>query len=169
MPLFIRSNFDESNQMSLGAALFLNYKRGIQACPANLHSVDGAPIQIISSKRLNDTEFAGKELMCPDMSRRAFKAASDCNFNDNLLGGGVFVSANVGGIELETLLHAFEDLSKKFGHGGPTESVFEVFGEFEKGKKNVIFGDETGSLATQSNDVDRTDESLYYRLHCIGA
>ena len=35
--------------------------------------------------------------------------------------------------------HAFTALSNKFGHGKPNEDVFELFGEFEKGQKDVLF------------------------------
>jgi hypothetical protein len=35
--------------------------------------------------------------------------------------------------------HSFTALSDKFGHQKPNEDVFELFGEFEKGQKDVLF------------------------------
>lgn len=83
------------------------------------------------------------------------------------MAGAVFVRSDLSGNELATLSHGFTSLSDKFRHGSKTEDVFELFGEFEAGAKNVIFGDENGALVSQSNTVRTVDEDLYNRLNCI--
>lgn len=83
------------------------------------------------------------------------------------MGGAVFVRSDVTGTVLDSLSHGFTSLSDKFRHGAKTEDIFELFGEFQSGQKNVIFGDDTGALITQTNYVRTVDEDLYNRLNCI--
>lgn len=49
-------------------------------------------------------------------------------------------------------MHGFKSLSDEFGHGGELEDVFELFGEFEVGAKNVIFSDDA-KVFESTNDV----------------
>jgi hypothetical protein len=49
------------------------------------------------------------------------------------------VSASASPERESTIKHTFIALSEKFGHGKPLEDVFELFGEFEEGQKDVIF------------------------------
>lgn len=58
---------------------------------------------------------------------------------------------SLGGTELEGVVHGFKTLSDRFGHGANLENVFELFGEFEPGAKNVIFTDDAKML---ENDDD---------------
>lgn len=162
------SFFDRSNPRSIDAALYFNHKRNIEQCPSALQSIESAQIRIIQARNNTDgPEFENKELICPDMSRKPLTELTTCNFNENVMGGAVFVRNDLSGNELETLAHGFTALSDKFGHGYKNDHIFEVFEEFETGAKNVIFGDDTGKLVPQSNYVGTVDEDLYNRLYCI--
>lgn len=80
----------------------------------------------------------------------------------------MFVRRSSTGHELENLSHAFLALSEKFGRGGKIEDVFELFGEFEKDKRDVLFSDDASQLIT----AEATPESIgsilqeYERLQC---
>lgn len=151
----------------MDAALYFNHKRNIEQCPTALQSIEGAPIHITQASDMAGPEFENKELICPNMSRKPLTESKTCNFNENVIGGAVFVRSDMSGNELEAIAHGFTSLSDKFGHGAKTQDVFELFDEYEKGAKNVIFGDDTGKLVTQSNYVSTVDEDLYNRLNCL--
>lgn len=58
----------------------------------------------------------------------------------------VFVTNRADQHGIDNVMHAFSALSDKFGHMGNVEEVFELFGEFEPGQKNVLFSDDADKL-----------------------
>lgn len=51
----------------------------------------------------------------------------------------IYVKKSLNANKVDGLLHSFNALSMKFGSGRPNEDVFELFGEFEKGQRDVLF------------------------------
>jgi hypothetical protein len=51
----------------------------------------------------------------------------------------VYISKSLNSYRIDGVKHSFTALSDKFGHGKPIEDVFEMFGEFEKGQRDVLF------------------------------
>lgn len=120
----------------------------------------------LAADRLDDADSV--ELVCPEGGRRPLAEWRECNFNGRLMGNAVFARAQLSDTETETYAHGFVALSEKFGHGARTEEVFELFGEFEKGERNVLFGDDSAAFVASPNAVERTaDEEAYRKMHCV--
>lgn len=161
------STFDETNPRSLDVALMLRHQ---SVCPDQLHSaVDGDAVRVLRAGQLADLDRADHfELVCPDGERKPLDEWRQCNYNGRLMGNAVFARAQLTDTELETYVHGFVALSDKFGHGARTEDVFELFGEFEAGEKNVLFGDDSAAFVASPNAVERTaDEDAYRKMHCV--
>lgn len=116
----------------------------------NIPSATNSQIEIVHSSDLAAEKYPEKQLVCPDFSFKDLSEAKACNF-DGRYTRGIFVRNSVGGTELESIVHGFKSLSDLFGHQGKLENVFELFGEFEVGAKNVIFTDDAKGL---ENDDD---------------
>lgn len=170
------SHFDEPNPRSVDVALLL---RHFTTCPDQLHSAPTADasgaIRVLRLSQLaaslGDDAADRYELLCPtdDGQRRAaLDAAAQCNYNAHLVGNGIFARSALNAVSLESYTHGFEALSEKFGHGSKGEEVFELFGEFETGARNVLFGDDSSAFVAQMNAVDRIGaEDAYRKMHCV--
>lgn len=166
--LKFHSSFDESNPRSVDVALFINNLREFQKCPTGLVNSRNAQIRVLRAEDLKDqTDLSSKQLLCPNLGRREVSDIAKCNFNDHLTAGAVFARSDLRQTELEAMQHGLTALSDRFGHGGKTEEVFEAFGQFEAGAKNVIFGDDTAQLVSQSNRVRGNNEDVYNQIHCV--
>lgn len=79
----------------------------------------------------------------------------------------IFVRSSIGDRERDGIEHAFSTLSNKFGKGSSLEGVFELFGEFEPGKRDVIFSDDAKTFS-QSLPNYATDDfhSFYNKIQC---
>lgn len=108
------------------------------------------------------------ELICLNLVRKPVTSTDikDCVF-DATPPKAVFVRDEVHGHEFDNIVHAFTSLSDKFGIDGKIPDVFELFGEFEPGKKNVIFSDDAVALVSDLNSISNVDEDLYKRLSCL--
>lgn len=73
---------------------------------------------------------------------------------------------DLSGQKLDNIVHGFSLLSEKFGHNSPLEEVFELFGEYEHGFKNVIFDDRGEKIETTGNKIPNYDITHYLSLHC---
>ncbi len=131
-------------------AVTFNRARNIEADVNSIASATNSPIEIVHSSHLSEQEYLDKELVCPDFSVKPLNEAKTCNF-DGQYTRGVFVRNGLGATELDGIVHGFKSLSDQFGHGKQLEDVFELFGEFEVGAKNVIFTDDAKAL---ENDDD---------------
>jgi ABC-type amino acid transport substrate-binding protein len=133
--------FDTSDTRASDVALTFNRARNIESDIGDLSSAPNAQIEIVHSSCLSDEKYLDKQLICPDFSLKAPSEAKTCNF-DGRYTRGIFVRDGLIGTELESIVHGFKSLSDAFGHDAKLENVFELFGEFEPGAKNVIFTDD---------------------------
>ncbi|XP_053682480.1 transferrin [Sabethes cyaneus] len=157
--------FDVSDQRAISAALFLNDKRQRKTCPNKLSSIPAAPIRIISAQELTRLG-SGKVLVCPSLEFEPIANYASCNV-DYTLPAGIFIRKTVSGQIEDNISHAFVSLSDKFGHGSKTEVVFDMFGEFKPGMKNVLFHDRAARFEQASNKVADVEVGNYKRLMCL--
>lgn len=138
-------------------------------------TTDSSPIRVL--KAYGDDEKArqmikteSEQLICKSFdSTRPNPVASlsdDCVY-DATPPTAIFVRSSIGDRERDGIEHAFSALSNKFGKGSSLEGVFELFGEFESGKKDVIFSDDAKTFS-QSLPNYATDDyhSLYNKIQC---
>ncbi|XP_055681544.1 transferrin [Lutzomyia longipalpis] len=157
-------NFNSNDPRAVNAALFFNEKRGIKSCPGDISSTDNGLVKIVKAKDLKDD--GDQELICQDLSRKSLQDYKDCNF-EATLPTAVFVRNALDSNILDGIIHSFSEASEDFGKNAPTEDVFELFGEFEPGFRNVIFSDDAVKLVTSSNAISTFDETHYNKLRCI--
>lgn len=107
------------------------------------------------------------ELICLNLARKPVTTTDlkDCVF-DATPAKAVFARDSVHGHEFDNIVHAFTLLSDKFGIQGKIPDVFEMFGEFEPGKKDIIFSDDAVALVSDLNSISNVDEDLYKRIKC---
>ncbi|KAG5677326.1 hypothetical protein PVAND_007094 [Polypedilum vanderplanki] len=158
--------FDPNNLGSVNAALnFLTKQKSnsqSKICPQNVKSAENGKLEIINSKDLS--KLKNKKLVCKDMTTtRPLTDFKTCNF-DFTLPGAVYVSKSLNFNRESTIKHTFIALSEKFGHKKPFEDVFELFGKFEEGQKDVIFNDHTKALTVDEGDVSTKD---YSKMRCL--
>lgn len=130
--------FDRSNPRSISAALYFNSKRNIRVCPPSLVSSNSPAVIITSSKNLDSFKGQDKKLVCSDLSEKELADFATCNL-DYSLPNGIYVSKAESRQVKDNIKHLFVSIAKTFG---PTESfndVFNLFGDFEAGQKNIIF------------------------------
>lgn len=144
------SKFDKSDSRACDVAIAFNRARNIETDLRDITSADNSQIEIVHSSHLAEEKYLNKQLICPDFSAKALSEAKTCNF-DGRYTRGIFVRNSLGGTELESIVHGFKSLSDKFGHNRTLENVFELFGEFEVGAKNVIFTDDAKALENDDN------------------
>lgn len=157
--------FDERCPRQVDVALQLRH--GGQ-CPDVVRSTSAGTIRVMRAEQLRSEATAEDELICVDGTRKPVGEWKTCNFNGRLRANGVFARADLSATEVETYAHGFVALSDKFGHGARTEEVFELFGEFEPGQHNVLFGDDSAAFVAQSNEVENVgDEAAYKKMHCL--
>ncbi|XP_055585665.1 transferrin [Uranotaenia lowii] len=157
--------FDASDPRAISAALFFNDKRQRKTCPNQLASSPEAPIQIISAQDLARLG-SNKVLICPSLNFEPIANYASCNV-DYTFPTGVFVRKTIAGQLEDNISHAFVALSDKFGHGAATEIVFEMFGEFKPGSKNVLFHDRAAKFGQADNKVTNVDAAYYKQLMCL--
>uniref|UniRef100_U5EVY8 Transferrin n=1 Tax=Corethrella appendiculata TaxID=1370023 RepID=U5EVY8_9DIPT len=156
-------SFNTSSEREITSALLFSDKTGKKICPNKLESTPDAPIQIVHVKDL--PKFENKVLVCKDLTTKPISEFKTCNM-DYTISPGVYVRGDTSGYLLDNYIHAFISLSSKFGHNQPLEDVFELFGEFESGAKNVIFSDRAIKLDTPENTISNIDEHHYRQIHC---
>lgn len=156
--------FDASDPRAVSAALFLNDKRQQRVCPNKLVSTPGAPIQIVSAQDLTRLG-PNKVLVCENLQFEPTSNYASCNV-DHTLPTGIYVRKTVTGQIEDNIAHAFVALSDKFGHGAKAEVVFELFGEFKPGAKNVLFHDRAAKFGAADNKVGGVDPVYYKQLMC---
>ncbi|XP_059615126.1 transferrin [Phlebotomus argentipes] len=155
--------FSTDDPRAVNAALLFNEKRGQKACPLDIVSADNGVVSIVNAKDLQDN--GNQELVCQDLSRKSLKDFNSCNF-EATLPTAVFVRSGLGSNNLDGIVHSLTSSAEIFGKNAKQDDVFEMFGEFEPGFKNVIFSDNAAKLVTSSNSVFTFDESHYNKLRC---
>lgn len=76
----------------------------------------------------------------------------------------VYVRNSMIETERDAIKHAFSAISNRFGVNGNLVDVFELFGEFEPGQRNVLFSDNAKSLITDDSD-NQTESFFNYEDH----
>jgi hypothetical protein len=108
-----------------------------------------------------------KVLVCQGFDTKPLSDYQKCNFEFNAP-RKVYVRQDMNQDDLDILNHGLISLSDKFGTNGKNYDVFELFGTFEEGAKDVIFSDTATKLEHIDNNVaDSVDEALYRQLHCM--
>lgn len=130
--------FDRSNPRSLSAALYFNSKRNIRVCPPSLVSSNSPVVTITSSKDLGSFNSQEKRLVCSDLSVKELTEFASCNI-DYSLPNGVYVRKDESRQVKDNIKHLFVSIAKSFGPTAQLNDVFDLFGEFEQGQKDVIF------------------------------
>ncbi|XP_058445332.1 transferrin [Malaya genurostris] len=159
-------DFDVSDQRAVSAALFLNDKRQRKDCPNKLASTPNSPIKIISAQDLTRLGSDQVRLVCPNLQLEPIANFASCNI-DYTLPAGIYVRKTVTGQIEDNIAHAFVALSDKFGHGANGEVVFDMFGEFKPGSKNVLFHDRAARFGVADNKVGGVEPGNYRRLMCL--
>lgn len=127
-------------------------------------STPGAPVQIVSAQDLTRLG-PNKVLVCENLQFEPTSNYASCNV-DHTLPTGIYVRKTVTGQIEDNIAHAFVALSDKFGHGAKAEVVFELFGEFKPGAKNVLFHDRAAKFGAADNKVGGVDPVYYKQLMC---
>lgn len=144
-----------------------NFKRGNGKC-TGLTSND-SPVRVIqSSEAAKDVNINSNELVCDGIRRSIIFD----QLNDELSGcaydatppTAVYVRNDLIETERDAIKHAFSALSNKFGANGGLVDVFELFGEFEPGQRNILFSDNAKSLITDDSD-NQTESFFNYEDH----
>ncbi|KAH8362425.1 hypothetical protein KR200_007051 [Drosophila serrata] len=154
--------FDEGSERARLAAAFLNKRRGLDAC--RVTSSADAPVQIVPATELE--KHKDEQLVCPSLERRPVTDFQTCNV-DVELPRAIFIRTDTTSVEQDTVKHLFSLISDKFGAHGKLVDVFDLFGEFQKGKHNVYFDDKAVALATEIKS-EIQDEQIYGELQCDG-
>jgi ABC-type amino acid transport substrate-binding protein len=155
--------FDATKARALAAAALLNKRRGMSPC--DVQSTDNDKMMIAKASQLSNLK--NMQLLCPNMEKKPVTEVATCNF-EAAMPKSVMVRESMDKIEKDNVIHVCSLLSDKFGGEGKLNDVFEMFGEFEQDKKNVIFSDEGKSLATEWKNPN-LDEKTAMELRCGNA
>ncbi|GAB0096352.1 Transferrin [Sergentomyia squamirostris] len=157
-------NFNKDNSRAVNAALLFNEKKGQPSCPEDITSIDNGIVKIVNAKDLEEDE--NLELVCQDFSRKPLNDYSNCNM-EATLPTAIFYKSTANSHIQDGIVHSLTAMSSSFGRNATNEDVFEIFGEFEPGFKDVIFSDNAVKLVSSSNTITSFDESHYNKLRCI--
>lgn len=167
--------YDANDEKSRDAASNFNYKRGNGKC-SGLTTNESAVRVVRFNQTINDVNINDDELICRG-TRRAIVFdqldVNNCGY-DATPPAAVYVRNTLNNFEQDGIKHAFSALSDKFGKDGSLVDVFELFGEFEKGKRNLLFSDNAKSLITDDSinltesffNYDGDDETMYKDIQC---
>lgn len=167
--------YDASDEKSRDAALNFNYKRGNGKCTGI--TTDESAVRVVRfNQSMYDVNIDSDELVCRG-TRRAIVLdqldVNNCGY-DATPPAAVYVRNTLKSYEQDGIKHAFSALSNLFGRGGSLVDVFELFGEFEAGQRNVLFSDNAKALITDDSinltesffNYDGDDETLYKEIQC---
>lgn len=162
------SQYDPSDEKSRNAALNYNFKRGNGRC-AGLTTSE-SPIRVIHSMQDNKAAFNvdSNELICDGIRKRLIPdqlndSLANCAY-DATPPTAVYVRNTMIDTECDAIKHAFSAISNRFGTNGSLIDVFQLFGEFEPGQRNILFSDNAKSLITDDSD-NQTESFFNYEDH----
>lgn len=160
--------FDATNPRATDAALLFNYhQQGAKdgnCGHEHLQSVDSGIVKIVHIR--DAKKYADMDLVCPDFTQKPQNEFRTCNF-DFSIPRAVCAKQTVDPSKRDDIVHAFTALSEQFGHNSPKEDVFELFGEFSAGQKDVLFDDRAEKIVSLVNEIPSEEAKLYLSLHCI--
>ncbi|KAH8303889.1 hypothetical protein KR018_008315 [Drosophila ironensis] len=152
--------FDEGSERARLATVFLNKRRGLDACHVS-SSPDGEVIILPAAELEKHKDW---QLVCPNLERRPVTDVRSCNV-DVELPRAIFVRTDTTSVEQETVKHLFSLISDKFGARGKFVDVFALFGEFQKDQPNVYFHDKAVAFTSEVQS-DIQNELIYEELKC---
>lgn len=162
------SQYDPKDEKSRNAALNFNYKRGNGRCSGLTTSE--SPVRVIHPTQGNKSALDANlnELVCdgirkPLVPDQLNDALANCAF-DATPPTAVYVRNTMIDTETDAIKHAFSAISNRFGKNGSLIDVFELFGEFEPGQRNVLFSDNAKSLITD-DQINQTESFFNYEDH----
>lgn len=133
-------------------------------------TTENSSIRVLRLSELKEkTNADTDEIICPNGRKTVTQPSDDLKdcFYDATPATTVFIRGSTTGHELDNIAHAFMSLSDKFGHKGKIEDVFELFGEFEPGQKNILFSDKaTELIPVEYNFFEKNNPEEYNRLRC---
>lgn len=154
-------NFDASDERQRVAAAFLNKRRGLKGCQSVSSTAND--LKLVNGRDLE--QYKNKKLLCQDMETKPVTEMRTCNWEANLP-NAIFIRENMRPVEQETIKHLFISLSSKFGHTERTiDDVFNIFGEYQKDAKDVLFDDDAIEFVTELKNKN-LNEQIYNELNC---
>lgn len=129
--------YDPLNQRSLSAALNVLNMLGAKSC-APISTNSNPTVTVVSSSELRNFEDTPKKLLCSNLEKGTLKDFKTCNL-DYTLPNGVMVKKSESRQIKENIKHVFVSIAGSFGPKGKLNDVFDLFGEFQPGEKDVIF------------------------------
>lgn len=167
------SQYEPEDEKSRDAALNFNFKRGNGKCTGL--TTENSSIRIIRTGSLDiSTEL--HEFVCGGTRKAISFDQIDFSYcaYDATPPAAVYIRNTMTNHEQDGIKHAFSALSDLFGRYGYLVDVFELFGEFEPGQRNILFSDDAKSLITDDSinltesffNYDGDDESLYKKIQC---
>lgn len=149
--------------------------RGNEKC-SGLTTDESAVRVVRVNKSINDVNVDSNEFICRGTRKSIVFDQLDVNncAHDATPPAAVYVRNTMSSHELDGIKHTFSALSDKFGKSGNLVDVFELFGEFEPGQKNILFNDNAKSLVTDDSinltesffNYDGDDETAYKNIQC---
>lgn len=128
------SNFNASCERARLSAALLNKRRSLDWC--NITPSTEQQLLIVPANQLE--QHKDWQLVCPSLERRPVTDYAACNVEVQLP-HAIFARADTTSVEQETIKHLFSLISDRFGAHGKFVDVFALFGEYQKGEKNVLF------------------------------
>lgn len=153
---------------SRDAALKFNQLRGLRQCGDI--TTEESNVRVVRLSELNSLENKNNyEIVCKGSRKPIDTPAADIGdcTSDATPPTGVFVRRSSTSHELDNIEHAFLALSEKFGRGGKIEDVFELFGQFETNKKDVLFSDDSSQLIPATPGSISSILQDYVRIQCV--
>lgn len=173
--IFIYRQFDPNDDKSRDAALSFNSKRGNGKCTGL--TTERSMVRVVRfNKSVSNIDVNSDELVCQGTRKKITLDqldASNCAY-DATPPATVYIRNDLKSYEQDGIKHAFSSISMKFGRDGSLADVFELFGEFEPGQRNVIFSDNAKSLITDDSinltesffNYDENEEMAYKEIQC---
>lgn len=159
-------DFDSTNYRALDAALLFHHHQGNKE-ECGHEATQPVPNGIVRIMHVNEAKnHPDMDLVCQDFTQMPQSEYKTCNF-DFAIPRAVSVKTNVEPSKRDDVVHAFTALSEQFGHNSPKEDVFELFGEFAAGQKDLIFDDRAERIVSLANELPSEEAKLYLSLHCI--
>lgn len=171
----IYRQYDAGDGRSRDAAQNFNYKRGNEKCSGI--TTNESQVRVVRiNQSINNINIDLNELICRGTRKSIVIDQLDVNncAYDVTPPAAIYVRNTMSNHESDGIKHAFSALSDKFGKDGKLVDVFELFGEFEPGQKNILFSDNAKSLVTDDSvnltesffNYDGDDETLYKNIQC---
>lgn len=161
-------DFDEHDARAQDSALLFHHRQGQKnSCGHEAaQPVANGIVKLVNVKEAKN--YPEMDLVCQDFTQKPQSEFRTCNF-DFAVPRAVCAKQGAEPSKRDDIVHAFTAISEQFGHDSPKEDVFELFGEFRAGEKDVLFDDRAEKIMSLGNEIPSDDARLYLSLHCVKA